>query len=154
MNFSRLILSALVFGPPRVIAAQPQPLAFSPSARVCAAAVRSMREWGWTDAPEASSLAAIVSAVNEQLRSTDGRLAPADIARLEGGAASTDPCVRELSLGILKTQTRKAERQLLDRRADAGKASELRNSFVSARVQKSVTRSAEKQSPTREAISP
>jgi hypothetical protein len=154
MNFSRLILPAFILGSLCVTVAESQPLAFSPSPRLCAAAAQSVRAWGWSDASDESSLATIVSAVNRQLRSIEGRLSAADIARLKEAAASSDACVRELSLGILKTQNRNARQKLPGRLADAGKAPELRNSFASAKVEKSVTRSSEKQSPTREAISP
>jgi hypothetical protein len=154
MSFSRLILPALVFGSSCVIALQAQPVAISPPARVCAAAGQSVRDWGWSDTNEGSSLSTIVSAVNRQLRSVDGRLSAVDIARLKDGATSTDACVREISLGILKTQHRNGGRKAPERFADAGKASELRKFFASVKVEKSVTRSSEKQSPTREAISP
>jgi hypothetical protein len=154
MNFSRLILPALMLGSPSLTVAQTQPLSFPPSPRVCAAAAQSVRDWGWSDGSDESSVAMIVSAVNRQLRSSDGRLPPADIARLKEGAVSSDACVRELSLGILKTQNRDRGRRPHERLADAAKTAELRNFFASAKVEKSVTRSSEKQSPTREAISP
>jgi hypothetical protein len=154
MNFRRLILPAVALVCPSVTVAQSEPLDFSPPAPVCAAAAQSVREWGWSDGSRASSLATIVSAVNRQLRSSDGRLSPGDMARLKEGAASSDACVRELSLGILKTQNGSVRQKLPERLADAEKAPELRNFFDSAKVEKSVTRSSEKQSPTREANSP
>src|SRR3954466_2933497 len=154
MKFSKLILAALLFGAPRVIAAQSQ--RFPWPARVCAGAAQSLRNWGWSDGSHgsAASLTAIVSAVNRQLRSSEGRLTPTEIGRLKTGAASSDACVRELARGILKTQSGNAGRKRADRVADAAKALELQNFSVSIATEKSVTRSSEKQSPTREAISP
>jgi hypothetical protein len=154
MKFSKFILSAFLFGAPRVIAAQSQPLT-SP-ARVCAGAAQSLRSWGWSDGSQgsAASLTSIVSAVNRQLRSSEGRLTHAEISRLEKGAASSDACVRELARGVLKTQLGTARPQRADRVADAGKGAGLPNCFVSIASEKSVTRLSEKQSPTSEAISP
>jgi hypothetical protein len=73
----------------------------------CAAAARSVRNWGWSGRisdPTASPLATIVSAVNYQLRVNSGQLAAEDVLKLRAALGSDDPCVRELSLTILATQ--------------------------------------------------
>lgn len=74
----------------------------------CAMAARSVRDWGWGDAipdPASTPLASIVSAVNYQLRANAGRLGAEDMVKLKTALVSNDPCVRELSLTILATQT-------------------------------------------------
>jgi hypothetical protein len=156
MNFSRLILPVLLFGSPLVMTAQSQPLILPASPRFCAGAAQSVREWGWSDGSERSmsSLSSIVSVVNRQLRSNAGHLPPTDIARLKESADSEDPCVRELSLGILKTQRSGIQPTRPTRVTDAAPGSTLPSSFASAKRSKRVTRSSEKQSPTREAITP
>jgi hypothetical protein len=87
--------------PPRsIVRARRAPLA-------CTMAARSIRDWGWgsgTSDPALTPLASIVSAVNYQLRSNAGQLAPGDVEKLKAALASDDPCVRELSLTILATQ--------------------------------------------------
>jgi hypothetical protein len=73
----------------------------------CAAAARSVRDWGWSGRisnPAATPLATIVSAVNYQLRVNSGQLAAEDVLKLRAALVSDDPCVRELSLTILATQ--------------------------------------------------
>jgi hypothetical protein len=155
MKFSNLILPALLFGAPSAVVAQARTV-FQQSTGVCAGAATSVRNWGWSDGSQdsAASLASIVSAVNRQLRSSEGRLTPAEMARLEKSAASKDACVRELSRGILKTQSGNAARKRADRVADAGKSAELQNLLAAIGTGKSVTRSSEKQSLSREALSP
>jgi hypothetical protein len=74
----------------------------------CAMAARSVRDWGWgigTPDPSATPLASIVSAVNYQLRANAGQLGAEDLGKLKTALASNDPCVRELSLTILATQS-------------------------------------------------
>lgn len=155
MSFSRLILPVLLFGSPLVSAAHSQPLIVAAAPRFCVGAAQSVRDWGWSDGSERgmSSLSSIVSVVNRQLRSNAGHLPLSDIAKLRESAESEDPCVRELSLGILKTQTGEGEARPR-RVADAARGGALRNSFAAAARPKRVTRSSEKQSPTREAITP
>lgn len=156
MTFSRLILPVLLFGSPLVSTAKSQPLVLPASPRFCAGAAQSVREWGWSDASERSmsSLSSIVSVVNRQLRSNAGHLPPTDIARLRESAGSDDLCVRELSLGILKTQTGEVRPTRMARLTDAAHGDALRSSFTSVKRSKRVTRPSEKQSPTREAITP
>jgi hypothetical protein len=156
MSFSKLILPVLLCGSPLIMAAQSQPLVLPASPRFCAGAAQSVRDWGWSDESDGfvSSLSWIVSVVNRQLRSNAGHLRPTDIAHLRKSVNSDDPCVRELSLGILKTQTGEGSERKSVRVADAGTPGALRNSFASTKVRKRVTRSPEKQSPTREAITP
>lgn len=74
----------------------------------CAMAARSVRDWGWGDGipdPSSTPLASIVSAVNYQLRANAGQLSAEDMAKLKAALTSNDPCVRELSLTILATQS-------------------------------------------------
>ena len=74
----------------------------------CAMAARSVRDWGWGDGisdPSSTPLASIVSAVNYQLRANAGQLGADDMVKLKAALASNDPCVRELSLTILATQS-------------------------------------------------
>ena len=74
----------------------------------CAMAARSVRDWGWGDGvsdPASTPLASIVSAVNYQLRVNAGQLGAEDLVKLKSALASEDPCVRELSLTILATQS-------------------------------------------------
>jgi len=71
-------------------------------------AARSVRDWGWGDGisdPASTPLASIVSAVNYQLRANAGQLGADDMVKLKAALASNDPCVRELSLTILATQS-------------------------------------------------
>ena len=84
MKFSKLILPALLFGAPQVIVAQSQPL--PSTVRVCASAAQSLRSWGWADGSQGppASLTSIVSAVNRQLRSSEGRLTQEEIAQRVG----------------------------------------------------------------------
>lgn len=74
----------------------------------CSMAARSVRDWGWGDGipdPASTPLALIVSAVNYQLRANAGQLGPEDMVKVKAALASSDPCVRELSLTILATQS-------------------------------------------------
>jgi hypothetical protein len=71
-------------------------------------AARSVRDWGWrggVSEPASTPLASIVSAVNYQLRANAGQLGAEDMVKLKTALASDDPCVRELSLTILATQS-------------------------------------------------
>jgi hypothetical protein len=110
MPISRLVLIAgLLTAAPLTINAQPQ---FGVRARrppiACAMAARSVRDWGWgggVSDPASTPLASIVSAVNYQLRVNEGQLGPEDMVKLKGALGSSDPCVRELSLTILATQS-------------------------------------------------
>jgi hypothetical protein len=71
-------------------------------------AARSVRGWGWGNGiaePGSTPLASIVSAVNYQLRANAGQLAAEDVVKLRAALASDDPCVREVSLTILATQS-------------------------------------------------
>ena len=94
---------------PMTIDAQPQFGVRGHKAPIaCAMAARSIRDWGWGDgiSDQASTpLASIVSAVNYQLRANAGQLGAADMVKLKAALASNDPCVRELSLTILATQS-------------------------------------------------
>jgi hypothetical protein len=110
--------------------------------RMCVAAAQSVRDWGWTETtgPRAP-LSAIVSAVNQRLRINAGRLSAADVARLKKNTASDDACTREVSTAILRIQDESAARAPRPR-------------LAVVETPKSVTRWLEKQSPTREAISP
>jgi hypothetical protein len=101
--------------------------------RMCAMAAESVRDWGWGNEENRISAAPIgsaVSAVNYQLRINSGQLGPDDLARLKLARLSSDPCLRELATSVLDTQKDNAMRK------------------------QSVTRSLEKQSLTREALSP
>ncbi len=120
-------------------ATQHQPLAEIGSAKRCSVAARAIRNWGWGDSDESgsSSVASIVAAVNYELRVNSGRLPARDIERLRMAAWSADACVRELSIGILETQSE-------------GKIARGR----STRLVKSVTPLSEKQSSTGEDITP
>lgn len=111
----------------------------SGSASRCVAAARAIREWGWAESDESasSSVSSIVAAVNYELRLNSGRLPAKDIERLRMAASSADPCIRELSIGILETQSE-------------GKLARGR----STRLVKSVTPLSEKQSPTGEDSTP
>jgi hypothetical protein len=82
-------------------------ISVKPRVATCAHAAASLREWGWTDVADANAtpISSAVRAINNKLRVNAGRLTGADIERLESGAASSDPCVRELSLTVLETQT-------------------------------------------------
>jgi hypothetical protein len=74
----------------------------------CATAARSVRDWGWGGGvpdPSSTPLSSIVSAVNYQLRANAGQLGAEDLVKLKAALASNDPCVRELSLTILATQS-------------------------------------------------
>ena len=155
MKFSTSILPALLLGSPCIITAQSQPLILVESPRFCAGAAQSVERWGWTDGlGDPSTLSRIVSAVNRQLRASEGRLSAGDVAKLRESATSADPCVRELSLGILKTQTGNDLHLRSTRVADAGKRFGLRTLLPAWTAGKPVTRLSEKQSPTREAITP
>jgi hypothetical protein len=94
---------------PMTIQAQPRFGVRAPRAPVaCAMAARSVRDWGWGDGgsdPASTPLASIVSAVNYQLRVNAGQLGAEDMVKLKAALASDDPCVRELSLTILATQS-------------------------------------------------
>ena len=110
MRISRhLLIAALLMTAPITSNAQPR---FGVRARrapiACAMAARSVRDWGWGDGisdPASTPLALIVSAVNYQLRANAGQLGAEDMVRLKAALASNDPCVRELSLTILATQS-------------------------------------------------
>jgi hypothetical protein len=110
MQISRhLLIAALLIAAPVTMNAQPR---FGARARqtpiACAMAARSVRDWGWGDGiPDRGStpLASIVSAVNDQLRANEGQLGAEDMVKLKAALASNDPCVRELSLTILATQS-------------------------------------------------
>jgi hypothetical protein len=101
--------------------------------RICAMAAESVRGWGWgsdEDRGQATPLGSVVSAVNYQLRINSGQLSLEDLARLKLARLSSDRCLRELATSVLDTQKGNAMRK------------------------QSVTRSLEKQSLTREALSP
>ena len=110
MPISRhLLIAALLIAGPMTINAQPR---FGVRARrapiACAMAARSVRDWGWrggVSEPASTPLASIVSAVNYQLRANAGQLGAEDMVKLKTALASDDPCVRELSLTILATQS-------------------------------------------------
>jgi len=94
---------------PMTIDAQPQSIVRARRAPiVCAMAARSVRDWGWVSGipdPASTPLALIVSAVNYQLRSNAGQLDAGDVRKLKTALWSDDPCVRELSLAVLATQS-------------------------------------------------
>jgi hypothetical protein len=101
--------------------------------RMCAMAAESVRGWGWgseENRGRETPIASVVSAVNYQLRINSGQLGLEDLARLRLARLSSDPCLRELATTVLGTQK------------------------DNARPKQSVTRSLEKQSLTREALSP
>jgi hypothetical protein len=77
--------------------------------RGCTAAARAIREWGWSDSDGSgsNSVASIVAVVNQQLRLNSGQLPAKDIDRLRLATFSADLCVREVSIGILQTQSEK-----------------------------------------------
>lgn len=110
MPIARLLLiAALLMTAPMTITAQPRVGVRAHKAPIaCAMAARSVRDWGWGDGisdPASTPLASIVSATNYQLRINAGRLDAEDMVRLKAALASNDPCVRELSLTILATQS-------------------------------------------------
>jgi hypothetical protein len=110
MSISRnTLIAALLMAAPMTINAQPRLGVRARNAPIaCAMAARSVRDWGWGDGvshPSSTPLASIVSAVNYQLRANAGQLAAEDMVRLKAALASNDPCVRELSLTILATQS-------------------------------------------------
>jgi len=158
MKYSEIALSAtMIVASPVLIAAQSEPLDLSRvvSPSPCMAAAQSVREWGWTaSGDQAGSLSTIVSAVNRQLRINDGQLSAKDLERLKESAFSADPCVRELSVNILRTQSGVVERRRGARTIAARRTRNSRDFLATAVRRNSVTRSLEKQSPTREAISP
>jgi hypothetical protein len=92
-----------------------------------------VRGWGWgneeTDV-RPTPIATVVAAVNSQLRVNSGQLGPEDLVRLKLARLSGDRCFRDIATSVLATQTDKTT------------------------PKQSVTRSSEKQSLTREAISP
>lgn len=105
----RILIAALLMVAPTTINAQPR---LGVRARrtpiACEIAARSVRDWGWGDSipdPASTPLAAIVSAVNYQLRVSAGQLGGEDMVKLKTALASNDACVRELSLTILATQS-------------------------------------------------
>ena len=96
-------------------------------------AAESVRGWGWGSEESnirPTPIGSAVSAVNYQLRINSGQLGPEDLARLKLARLSSDRCLRELATSVLYTQK------------------------DNARNKQSVTRSLEKQSLTREALSP
>lgn len=100
---------AALLAAPITINAQPR---FGVRARkapiACAMAARSVRDWGWGGGVSdqgSTPLASIVSAVNYQLRANEGQLGAEDVLKLKAALESDDPCVRELSLTILATQS-------------------------------------------------
>jgi hypothetical protein len=100
---------------------------------MCAMAAESVRGWGWGSEESnirPTPIGSAVSAVNYQLRINSGQLGPEDLARLKLARLSSDRCLRELATSVLYTQK------------------------DNARNKQSVTRSLEKQSLTREALSP
>jgi hypothetical protein len=104
-----LLTAALLMAAPMTMNAQPR---FGVRARqapiACAMAARSVRDWGWGEGISdrgSTPLASIVSAVNFQLRVNEGQLGAEDMVKLKAALASNDPCVRELSLTILATQS-------------------------------------------------
>ena len=110
MTISRhLLIAALLMAAPITINAQPRLGVRARKAPIaCAMAARSVRDWGWGDGvsdPASTPLASIVSAVNYQLRANAGQLGAEDMVKLKAALASDDPCVRELSLTILATQS-------------------------------------------------
>jgi hypothetical protein len=99
----------------------------------CAVAAESLRGWGWSSEEsdvQSTPISTVVAAVNYQLRVNSGQLGPDDMARLQLARLSRDSCFRELATSVLATQ----------------KDKKPPNQFV--------TRSSEKQSLTREALSP
>jgi hypothetical protein len=101
--------------------------------RSCTMAAETVRDWGWGNDESGVRLTPIsnvVAAVNYQLRINSGQLGSEDLARLKLARLSSDPCFRELATSVLATQT--------------GEKTPTQ----------SVTRSSEKQSLTREALSP
>ena len=104
-----LLIAALLTTVPMTINAQPRVGVRARTAPIaCAMAARSVRDWGWGDGisdPASTPLASIVSAVNYQLRANAGQLGAEDMVKLKAALASSDPCVRELSLTILATQS-------------------------------------------------
>jgi len=110
MSISRnTLIAALLMAAPMSINAQPRLGVRARTVPIaCAMAARSVRDWGWGDGisdPSSTPLASIVSAVNYQLRANAGQLDAEDVVRLKAALASDDPCVRELSLTILATQS-------------------------------------------------
>ena len=110
MHISRhLLIAALLITAPMTTNAQPRSGVRASRAPIaCAMAARSVHDWGWGDgiSDRASTpLASIVSAVNYQLRVNAGQLGAEDMVKLRAALASEDPCVRELSLTILATQS-------------------------------------------------
>jgi hypothetical protein len=109
MPISRhILITALLFAVPLTTNAQPgTEVRARKTPMACRMAARSVREWGWgvgVADPASTPLASIVSAVNYQLRANAGQLGAGDMAKLKAALASSDPCVRELSLTILATQ--------------------------------------------------
>ena len=104
-----LLMTALLMAAPIAINAQPRTGVRARRAPItCSMAARSVRDWGWGGGipdPGSTPLATIVSAVNDQLRANAGQLGAEDMVKLEAALASSDPCVRELSLTILATQS-------------------------------------------------
>jgi hypothetical protein len=110
MPISRhVLIAALLITAPMTTNAQPRSGVRARKTPIaCAMAARSVRDWGWGDgiSDRASTpLASIVSAVNYQLRANAGQLGAEDMVKLRTALASNDPCVRELSLTILATQS-------------------------------------------------
>lgn len=136
--------AVLCLAPAPMNQAHSEPLR-SPSASapgLCAAAARSVHDWGWGDGDDARApISSIVSAVNNRLRINSGRLPAEDIARLKKNASSDDACIREFSAEILRMQ-------------DGGAARTGPARLAVADARKSVTRRSEKQSAVGEAISP
>jgi hypothetical protein len=158
MKYSEFALATtMMVASPVLMCAQSEVLGLSKvvSPTPCVAAAQSVREWGWTDGGEDNvSLSTIVSAVNRQLRINEGQLPAKDIEKLHASAFSADPCVRELSVNILRTQTRVPARKPHRTLALVRRGKESRDLFAPRAPRNSVTRSLEKQSPTREAITP
>jgi hypothetical protein len=99
----------------------------------CALAAESVREWGWGiegGDVRSTPISTAVAAVNYQLRVNSGQLGSEDLARLKLARLSSDPCFRALATSVLATQMDKIT------------------------PNQSVTRSSEKQSHMREALSP
>jgi hypothetical protein len=103
------LIAALLLAAPTTIGAQPRAGVRARNVPIaCAMAARSVRDWGWGEGisnPGSTPLASIVSAVNYQLRTNAGQLGAEDVVKLKAALASNDPCVRELSLTILATQS-------------------------------------------------
>ena len=71
---------------------------------ICAMAAQSVREWGWSNWSDAPSTPFSSVAVPRHRNSRDEQLPAADVDRLLSALASSDACVRELSVRLLGGQ--------------------------------------------------